>query len=236
MAQILTTYAREDFFFYRLIRKKSFWLIFWLISFSYPVYRSVNRDLPPPLPVFSEVPTFSLTNEFGKAFGSEQLKGKFYIVNLAFTNCQTTCPAIMDTMDIVQKRIRGLGTKAQLVTLTIDPQFDTPEVLYKYARKRNANPYVWSFLTGKKDEIQNLITNGFKLDIGEKKIIERTVDSQKISIMDISHNEKFVLVDTKGRIRGYYTTDKVNIDKMMVDLGLLVNDSFDYKKSKQGRI
>ena len=231
MEQVLKTYYREDNFFYKLIRKKSFWLVFWLLSFSYPIYRSINIELPPPLPVYYQVPEFKLTNEFGKSFGSTELKGKYYIANFMFTTCPTTCPALMEKMDSVQKRIRGLGDKAQIVTFTVDPDTDTPDVLYKFARKRNTNPYIWNFLTGSEADLQKIVVDGFKVPMGQKSPIEKVVGDQKVTLMDIVHTEKVVLVDTKGQIRGYYSTDKIGIDKLMIDLGLLVNDSFNYKKS-----
>jgi protein SCO1/2 len=230
MEQVLPGYYREDFLFYRLIRKKTFWLIFWILSFSYPIYRSVTRELPPPLPVYYQAPIFSLTNEFGKAFGSTELNGKYYIANFMFTSCPSTCPALMLKMDQVQKRIRGLGTKAQIVTFTVDPETDTPDVLYKFARKRNTNPYVWNFLTGSKADLKKIVIDGFKVPMSEKHTVKKVVGSESISLMDIAHTDKVVLVDDKGRVRGYYDTDKIGIDKLMIDLGLLVNDTFDYKK------
>jgi protein SCO1/2 len=237
MEQVLTGYSREENFFYRLIRKKSFWLVFWILSFSYPIYRSIYRELPPPLPVLYQVPEFSLTNEFGKKFGTEQLNGKFYIANFMFTSCPSTCPALMEKMDKVQKRIRGLGTKAQIVTFTVDPENDTPEVLYKFARKKNTNPFVWNFLTGTKSDLQKIVVDGFKVPMGNKESVQKKLEDQTITLLDIAHTEKVVLVDTKGQIRGYYSTDKISIDKLMIDLGLLVNDSFNYKKSdKKGSI
>jgi protein SCO1/2 len=87
MTQTLTGFFREENWFQKLIRLKTFWLFMWLVMFSYPVYRTLNRTLPPPLPVYYIVPQFKLTNEFGKPFGSEELKGKFYIVNFFFTSC-----------------------------------------------------------------------------------------------------------------------------------------------------
>ena len=140
MNQATTGFYREDNWFQKMVRRKSFWLIFWLFSFSYPVYRSLHRTLPPPLPVYYQVPEFSLTNEFNKPFGTKDLLGKFYIANFMFTSCPTTCPALMEKMDVIQKRIRGVGTKAAIVTFTVDPENDSPEVLFKYARKRNTNP------------------------------------------------------------------------------------------------
>lgn len=230
MEQIVQGYKRDDNLFYKLIRKKSFWLVFWIMSFSYPIYRSVNRVLPPPLPVYFQVPEFSLTNEFGKKFGTAELKGKLYIANFSFTNCTLSCSDVLHKMDIVQKRIRGLGTKAQIVTFSVDPEIDTPEVLSKFARARNSNPYVWNYLTGEKSAIKKLLVEGFKVPFGEKSIIQKKLDNTTISITDISHSDKVILVDELGRARGTYATDKAGIDKLMIDLGLLVNNSFNYNK------
>lgn len=219
-------YYREDHWYQVMFRKKSFWLIFWLLSFSYPVYKTLNRTLPPPLPIYYQVPEFSLTNEFGKPFGTNELKGRFYIANFMFTSCPSTCPALMAKMDLVQKRIRGLGTKAAIVTFTVDPEVDTPDVLYKYARKRHSNPFIWSFLTGTQAQLEKIVINGYKVPMGKKESVEKQLEAEKITLFDIAHSEKLVLVDDKGQIRGYYGTERVEMDKMMVDLGLLVNNSF----------
>lgn len=219
-------FVRDENLFQKLIRKKSVWLLFWILSFSYPVYRTLNRTLPPPLPVYYVVPEFTLTNEFGKPFGSQDLKGKFYIANFMFTSCPTTCPALMAKMDLVQKRIRGLGTKAAIVTFTVDPEVDTPEVLNKFARKRRSNPFIWNYLTGSKADLEKIVIAGFKVPMGSKEPIEKQLAEEKITLFDIAHSEKLVLVDEKGQIRGYYGTERVEMDKMMIDLGLLVNNSF----------
>jgi protein SCO1/2 len=222
----MTSYVRDDNWFQKLVRMKSFWLIFWILSFSYPVYRSLNRVLPPPLPIYYQVPDFSLTNEFKKPFGSKDLKGKFYIANFMFTSCPSSCPALMDKMDIIQKRIRGVGTKAAIVTFTVDPDTDTPEVLFKYARKRNTNPFIWNFLTGTKADLQKIVVDGYKVPMGNKEAVSKKLGAQTITLMDIAHSEKVVLVDDQGQIRGYYSTDKVELDRLMIDMGLLVNNSF----------
>lgn len=226
MAQTATGFYREDNWFQKLIRRKSFWLLFWILSFSYPVYKTLNRTLPPPLPVYYQVPEFTLTNEFGQPFGTKDLMGKFYIANFMFTSCPTTCPGLMAKMDLVQKRIRGLGTKAAIVTFTVDPEVDTPEVLNKFARKRHSNPFIWKYLTGTQADLEKIVIDGFKVPMGKKEAVEKQVDTEKVTLFDIAHTEKLVLVDDKGQIRGYYGTERVEMDRMMIDLGLLVNNSF----------
>lgn len=232
MAEVAIGQFRDNYFFEKLFRKKSFWALMWAILFSYPVYRSLNRTLPPPLPVFYELPEYSLTNEFGKPFGSKELKGRFYIANFAFTSCPTTCPQLMNKMDLIQKRIKGLGTKAALVTFTVDPEVDTPEVLFKFARKRHSNPFIWSFLTGERTSLEKIVIDGFKIPMGKKEEVTKTLGAEKISLFDIAHSEKLVLVDDHGRVRGYYGTDKDEVNRLMIELGLLVNNSFSPQKTK----
>ncbi len=226
MAQTLTSFYRDDQWLQKLMRMKSFWFISWAVLFTYPIYRTLTRELPPPLPVLYQVPEFTLTNEFNKQFGTKDLIGKYYIANFMFTSCPTTCPALMEKMDIIQNRIRGLGTKAAIVTFTVDPKTDTPETLYKYARKRKTNPYIWNFLTGTETDLRKIIIEGFKVPMGNKEAIQRKVNTETLTLMDIAHSEKVVLVDDKGQIRGYYSTDKENMNHLMIDLGLLVNNSF----------
>jgi protein SCO1/2 len=139
----------------------------------------------------------------------------------------------MNKMDLVQKRIRGLGSKAAIVSFTVDPKVDDFQTLYKYARKRHSNPYIWNFLTGSKADLEKIIIEGFKVPMGEKTVVEKQVAEEKVSLFDIVHSEKLVLVDDKGQIRGYYGTDKIEMDKMMIDLGLLVNNSFSIPKNQK---
>lgn len=222
----MNTETIKPSFFHRLIRMKSFWFVVWLALFSYPVYRSLNRTLPPPLPIYYQLPEFKLVNDFGKPFGSEELKGRFYIASFAFTSCPTTCPPLMDKLELVQKRIRGVGQKAAIVTFTVDPEVDTPEVLFKYARKRHANPAIWHFLTGTEQDLRKIVIDGFKVPMGNKEQMNFPVGDDSVTLFDIAHTEKLALIDDQGRVRGYYGTDKKEMDRMMIDLGLLVNNSF----------
>lgn len=218
-------YVRRNTPFEKLIGSKLFWVIFVLFTFSYPLIKSMNRQLPPPLPKLYKVPEYSLINSFNKPFGSKELKGKIYIAGFMFTSCPTTCPALMEKMDKIQKRVRGLGTKIALVTYTVDPEYDTPEVLFKYARKRHANPYVWSFLTGSTQELRKTIIDGFKVPMGEREPMTGNVNGEEVTLMDIAHSEKFVLVDWNGYVRKYYNSDKNDINQMMIDVGLLANSN-----------
>ncbi len=219
-------YIREESVVERLVRNKLFWCLFFLVTFSYPIYRSINRELPPELPRLGKVPEFTLTNGFGKPFGSKDLKGRIYMASFFFTSCPTTCPGLIERMKVAQKRVKGLGQKIAMLSITVDPAYDNPERLFKYARKNKANPYVWHFLTGKRSELRSLLIDGYKVPMGEKEPVEGVLGEETITLMDIVHTEKLVLVDEEGMIRGYYSTDKVGMDKLMIDIGLLVNRKY----------
>lgn len=233
MAQAIAQgFKRDQNIIEKIASSKIFWIVAILTFFAYPIYRSMNRVLPPPLPVYYTVPEFSFTNEFGKPFGSKELKGKFYVANFFFTSCPSTCPRLMEKMDLIQKRLKGVGDKMAIVSFTVDPENDTVDELYKYARKRNSNPNVWSFLTAEKNELQKLVVDGYKVPMGDGKVpMNGMVDGKTVTMMDIVHSEKVVLVDNLGRIRGYYAVDKESMDRMMIDIGLLINNAFTYTKA-----
>ena len=219
-------YVRNENGFEKLISSKLFWIIFIALGFAYPIYRSVNRELPPELPRLYKVPEFRLTDSFGKPFSNKDLDGKVYMASFMFTSCPTTCPGLIERMKVAQKRLKGLGQKVALLSISVDPDYDTPEILHKYARRNKANPYVWKFLTGSRQELQSLLIDGYKVPMGEKEAVEGVVGTEKVTLMDIVHSEKLVLVDEEGMIRGYYSTDTHGMNKMMIDVGLLVNRQY----------
>lgn len=205
----------------RTVASKLFWIFALILLFAYPIYRSVNRELPPGPERLFQVPQFELVNDFGKPFGSADLEGKIYLANFIFTSCPSTCPAQTEAMQQVQKRVRGLGTSIALVSFTVDPRHDTPEVLYKYARQNQVNPHVWSFVTGTEEDLMALFVDGYKVPVGEKEYFDSP--RKDINLYDIAHSERIVLVDGEGYVRGFYAIDDISVDQLMIDVGLMVN-------------
>jgi len=198
----------------KLVRSKFFWVMFLLAGFTFPIYKSLNRTLPPELPVLAQVPEFELISENGQRFGSKNLAGKVYLANFVFTRCPTACPKMLSELQKVQKRVRSTGHKVAIVSFTVDPENDNEKVLFDLARKYDANPFTWTFLTGEnKDEMFKLYKDGFKVG----------VEQNPKDMFDIAHSEKIVLVDESNRVRGYYSFDEHSINKLMIDVGLLIN-------------
>jgi len=207
--------VRQNNLIEKIVLSKLFWIVACSFLFVYPIAKSVNRMLPVELPVLGEVPVFRFTDENGKSFGTNELKGKVYIANFMFTSCKTACPILLNKVQTVQHRIRGVIDRAAIVSFTVDPETDTSKVLFDKARELKANPVVWRFLTASLEDTKSLLVDGFKVPLGDKQIAN--------SIMDVAHSNKLVLVDQDGKIRGYYSIEKDGINQLMIDTGLLIN-------------
>jgi protein SCO1/2 len=157
------------------------------------VWRSQTNQLARrPLESLGTIPEFRLTNQNGQPFGSTELKGKIWIADFIFTTCPGPCPIISSRMAEMQKPLEK--SDVHLVSFTVDPQNDTPQVLHDYAQRLNARDGRWDFLTGSVDAIYGLTKNGFKLAVSDgADELGRPV-----------HSTRAVLVDRHGAIRGYY--------------------------------
>jgi protein SCO1/2 len=157
------------------------------------VWRSeINRLASRNVASYGAVPSFTLTNQNGQSFGSTDLANKIWIADFVFTSCPGPCPIISSRMSELQKPLEK--TDVHLVSFTVDPEKDTPEVLRNYADKLHAQAGRWDFLTGKKSTIYDLTQKGFKLAVA---------DGSEDTGTPI-HSTRMVLVDRHGQIRGYY--------------------------------
>lgn len=163
---------------------------------------------PPPPEVIGAVPAFSLVDQRGDRFTREDLLAadKTYVVGFVFTSCPSTCPAVSRAMLMFQEQIARskLSDRVELITVTVDPATDTPEVLAAYADKLGADQSNWRFVTGDKLAIEAFVVDGFKLAVGER---EDKSTPEHPGVYDIAHSTKLALVDRFGDIRGYYSID-----------------------------
>ena len=142
------------------------------------------------LEIYGQVPDFQLTSQDGEIFNEASLKGHVWIADFIYTTCPGPCPRMSSHMSSLQKATSSTPD-IRLISFTVDPAKDTPPVLAAYAVRYQANPLRWSFLTGPQQTLQMLSRDTFKLS---------DVDSS------MNHSTRFVLIDQKGRIRGYYGT------------------------------
>ncbi len=162
---------------------------------------------------YGTVPNFQLTNQNGKPFGSAQLSGKIWIADFVYTTCPGPCPIISSRMSELQKPLEN--SDVHLVSVSVDPEKDTPEVLRGYADRLHAQPGRWDFLTGSKAIIYNLSRNGFKLGIDDGSAEEGVP----------VHSTRMVLVDRRGTIRGYYDALAPDaVTKLLADTSHLLRE------------
>ena len=162
----------------------------------------------PDLPTLSAAPEFKLTDSAGEEFSSSKLRGDFWLVNFFFTRCTGPCP-------IQAAKFKELAfyfsdhSNLKFLSITADPDNDTVEDLAAYAEKMNADTNRWHFLTGPKSQIIELLNNGFRLGAPDKPIY---------------HSTRFVLVDQRGTIRGYYGgTDQKTVARLKRDIKNLLS-------------
>ena len=145
------------------------------------------------LPRLGAVPAFALTDAGGTTITLDALKGKIWVADFIFTKCGGTCPMMTSTLYQVNQDLDpSLGV--QLVSISVDPENDTPEVLKAYADNNSLPRERWYFLTGTRDAIHELAKNGFHLAVSDSGTTQRL----------ITHSSKLAVVDRSGQIRAYY--------------------------------
>ena len=175
----------------------------------------VKTFLGEPLPVYGQVADFTLTNQAGHAVRLNDLRGHVWVADIIFTRCAGPCLKMSRQMKELQNTLPA-NSNARLVSLTTDPDYDSPAMLKAYGQRFGANPGRWLFLTGSKKEIGALAINSLKLTAVEKQ------PAQRESPVDLFvHSTIFVVVDSHGQLRGVYETTGEGIDPQQVQTRLL---------------
>jgi protein SCO1/2 len=143
-----------------------------------------------------EVPAFSLTERSGRKVGLDNLKGSVWVANFIYTTCPGPCPMMTARLAGLIKEL-PVRDDLKYVSFSVDPEHDTPEVLARFADRYGADADHWLFLTGSREEIHALSTQGFKLSLA-------AATQPGGADGPIVHATRFALVDRDGRIRGYY--------------------------------
>jgi protein SCO1/2 len=156
-------------------------------------------------PLLFPAPQFELTDQYGQKVTDQDLRGKAWVVDFIFTRCGGPCPMMTQKMVALTKRINA--DNVRFVSVSVDPEFDTPSVLRQYAAERGATDRRFIFLTGAKNSIYDLIEKGFKLFA--QGATERG---------PIMHDERFLLIDAGGNVRGvYHSNDEASLSKLEAD-------------------
>jgi protein SCO1/2 len=188
-----------------MIKKPILWALFGIILLGIPVVASLRaRAQKQELPRYTQVPVFSLTDQTGRAFNSAELAGRVWVADFIYTSCSMVCPRLTGTMAELQRHLRNRGQErnVHLVSFTVDPERDTVERLRGYSAGFQADPALWSFLTGSSDHVRDAVVRGFKIGIDKEKS-----DTEQDGFA-IVHGTRFILVDARGFIRGFYDANE----------------------------
>jgi protein SCO1/2 len=161
-----------------------------------------------------KIAPFAFTNQNGKKITQEDYKGKIYVADFFFTTCQSICPKMTKNMVWLQEQIKNMPN-VMLLSHSVTPDIDTVPVLKAYADEQGAIDGKWNLVTGDKKDIYYIARKSYLA-------VKTTTSSE---LYDMVHTENFILVDKKGRIRGfYYGTNLDRADKDAKNVKQLLED------------
>ncbi len=156
---------------------------------------------------FGPLPDFRLTDSNGQEVTRASLAGRPLVVAALFTTCTGPCPRLAGGLSELQTALQG--TDVLLVTVSVDPGHDTPEVQRRYGESRGARSERWIFLTGAEDEVHRLVREGFCLAVARAAPDEARPGEQ------VTHDTRFLAVDRAGKRRGWYSgTDPAALERL----------------------
>lgn len=196
----------------------------------------------PALPVFGHVPDFDFVDQEGRPFTDEDLAGRVHLVGFIYTSCPDICPAITAQMRALQTELDRLGLTDQvhLVSITVDPEYDTPERLAAYARTFSADTSSWHFLTGRPNHVRTVVEKGFLVGM-ERVETDYPVHAghhhghhhgsdgsapeeaaAPAADYRVEHGGKVALIDREGRIRAYHPGNLLDTGEVLQEIRLLL--------------
>lgn len=189
-----------------------------VIGFVRQQWRGAERRSFTRLGHFQTVPAFVLTERTGQPFSSEALRGKIWLADFFFTACPGPCLVMNRRLTEVQEALHKMNNDVRMVSFTIDPEDDTPEVLQRYATRFQAEKGKWFFLTGERQRIYDVAKGGFLLAVQPE-------PSEPGASPSFVHSTNIALVDRKGEVRGYYdSTSPEVVQQLLLDIGNLLRE------------
>jgi len=163
------------------------------------------------------LPEFELEDSRGGSASLQTMRGKVWVASFIFTSCPSVCPKIMQRMAQIQEDTDDVGDRLLLVSVTVDPENDTPARLVAYGERFGAEPSRWKLWTGPVDQITNAVVDGFKIMMGKQET--------NPGIFEVVHGERLVLVDGEGNIRGFYEANDEGIAELVADARAVLEES-----------
>lgn len=175
----------------------TWWGLLILFAIGFPSF-FLLKETKVQLENYGQIPEFSMVDQNGQNHKNLDYIGQIVVLNFIFTRCKDVCPTLSAQMSRIQSDLQKSlqRDQLQLLSLTVDPHYDTPEVLKSYAEHFSTNAEYWHFLTGEKDNLP-VIIRGFQQAY--------EVTNPTSEVPSILHSEKFILIDQEGFIRGFFS-------------------------------
>lgn len=185
------------------------------LPYYFPIVESETQsNLPGD---YQTVPDFKFINQNGDSVEKKDFTGKVIVADFVFTSCPGICPTLTSNMTQIQKAYLK-DDKVQILSFSVDPTYDTPEVLRAYVDKYDISTDRWMLLTGDKEKMYDLIQHGFRLSAYE----------DSLAPGGIFHDQRFVLLDGSFHFRGYYFgTQQEELNRLIEDVGHLKGEMYE---------
>ena len=195
----------------RAARLAALFTVILVSALGLSAFGGARHEEPTPLPVLGRVADFALVDQASAPVSRATLSGEPWVANFVFTRCASMCPRLTNRMRAVQELAQRDDAGLRLVTFSVDPEHDDPAVLKTYADANGADLSNWEFLTGSEASIEE-IARSFSV------ALDGEADPSR-SDFGIMHSGHLILVDGRGRIRGYYPSSEEGVERrILVDL------------------
>jgi len=179
----------------------------------------LRRQAPEPM---VDVPDWNLIDQEGDVFGQKNLLGKVVIADFFFTSCPSICPKLTEAMKELYERFQSQSQDISFMSISVDPETDTPQRLRSFITKHNINYPNWHFLTGTRPEVYDVVVEKMRIHMGDRVELE-----DKENVYDIPHLAHIALFDQEGRLRGLFKTDSLELSALVRGAKFLIEK---YKK------
>ncbi len=191
--------------FKKIIKSPYLWAFFLGIGSLHLIKEMAlrRRHAPPPMVI---VPDWQLVDQHGQPRGQKQLEGKVVIADFFFTSCPSICPKLTEAMKEIHQRFSKKTDQIAFISITVDPETDTPEVLKAFMAKNKFDFPNWHCLTGSKKDIYSVVVEKMRVHMGEREEIANAP-----GVYDIPHMGHLALFDQRGALRGLFKTESVEM-------------------------
>jgi protein SCO1/2 len=177
------------------------------------------------LPRIRPAPTFTLTDQDGRWFSDSDAQGQIILMHFTYTRCAEQCALMTERLRDVRDQMRSsgqLGNRVQFVTVSFDPDYDTPAILRRYAAAMEADTSSWHVLTGDPSEIKNLVGGGFGVYYKQQAEANTTRDVARALF---THDQRVALIDGQRLLRAEYDAESFESWRVLRDIGLIQRES-----------